>query len=188
MSCCANSADGSCRRPERKSSLIEPPRLPIAAQRLHRAMDDRAHVRFAQFVVWRSRGSSARRRTSARAIRGRDRAAVDQRAPAVRHPSVRRVVFRVPRRPPAASSSGACGGARAVVDRDVARDRDSQVANPARSRRYRWRARQAFSNVSDVRSSASAVSRPVAEEVVDARQLLRVHRVPVRLGRRSACS
>ena len=156
-------ADGSCRRPERKSSLIEPPRLPIAAQSLHRAMNDRAHVRFAQI---HDLGDRAVRRAGPvfqrEQSRGRARAAARSAPRAVRDPKrVACTSSGVVRAAgiSAASSSGRCWPMRApMVGRDVARDADQPGREARKIASITYRARQAFSNVCDVRSSAAAVS------------------------------
>src|SRR5688572_5164465 len=181
----ANSGFGSTFRSRRNWSSIETS-LPIAAQRLHHAMQDRAHIRFAQT---RELGDGAVRGFGT--VLQRDelllawRKLLEKLTQAGEIRLVRYVLVR-----------GAFRGdvfrrlqrqmrpLRAqMIRRDVARDADQprrearEIAPISRSRgpRFLERARR---QVFRLRVVADAV----AEEVVDARQLLCIHRIPIGLG------
>src|SRR5262245_22343328 len=181
----ANSGLGCAFRSRRNWSSIETS-LPVAAQRLHHAMQDRAHIRFAQT---RELGDGAVRGLGA--VLQRDelllalRELLEQHAQAGEIRLVRCVVMRRTlrgdlfrrlerqMRPLRAQ----------MIGRYVARDADQprretrEIAPISRPRgpRFLERARRQIFRV-------RVVADAVAEEVVDARQLFHIHRLPIGLG------
>ena len=186
----ANSAGGSAASSFRNSSFISSPRVtsrdaaPATARcTIVPTFDSLSPVSsaIARFVA---PGAVLERNELALAL-GQPR---EQRAKALGDPSARARAPRAcrrARRPPPPRAARARAARASDRSRRCARSRAAR----SRSRRGRAgsgaRARHAFSNVVDGQVlGARAVPHPVAEEVVDPRQLLGVDRVPVGLGGR----